>query len=241
MTAVDLSITFTFGLISSLHCIQMCGPVVLAYSMSLPGRSALKLMPAHLAYNAGRILTYTALGALAGVTGKSLGMAGQLAGIKNLTMIIAGLLMLLAGLFMLDLISIDRLRRFNLLEITSSFLRPLGKRISSPTTGSKFVLGLMLGFLPCGLIYAALIKSMSTGTAVAGALSMTAFGLGTAGALLMIGLFSSVISRKISRWGSRAAAVSVLLLGIYLILLGVMPLIKTASASGGSVSQCHLQ
>lgn len=238
MTAVELSIIFGFGLLSSLHCVQMCGPIVLSYSLALQDRSGLKLLPAHLAYNAGRIITYTVLGAIAGLAGQSLGLAGQLAGIENLAAIIAGILMLLAGLFMLDLIPFERLRRIDLLRITSGFLKPLGNRISSPSPHSKFILGLMLGFLPCGLIYAALIKAMATGTAFAGAITMTSFGLGTSGALLMIGLFSGFISRRLSQWGSRLAAVSVVLLGLLLIIRGIMPLMMM-TVTGETAPTCH--
>ncbi|MBK9315439.1 MAG: sulfite exporter TauE/SafE family protein [Acidobacteria bacterium] len=238
MTALDFSIIFSFGLLSSLHCIQMCGPIVLSYSLPLQDRAGFKLLPAHLAYNAGRIITYSALGAVAGLAGQSLGVAGQLAGIENFTAIIAGILMLLAGLFMLDLIPFEQLRHFDLLRITSGFLKPLGNQISSPSPRSKFILGLMLGFLPCGLIYAALLKAMATGTAFSGAITMTAFGTGTSGALLMIGVFSGIITRRLSQLGSRLAAVSVVLLGLLMIIRGIMPMIMM-TASGEAASACH--
>ncbi|MGE0101058.1 MAG: sulfite exporter TauE/SafE family protein [Blastocatellales bacterium] len=241
MTAVDFSIIFSFGLLSSLHCIQMCGPVVLSYSIAIGDRPGIRMLPAHAAYNAGRIITYTVLGGIAGLTGRSLDLAGQLAGIENLTAIIAGILMLLAGLVMLDLVPIEKLRKLDLLRVTSGFLKPLGKRISSSRTIDKFALGLMLGFLPCGLIYAALLKAMASGTPFAGALTMTVFGLGTAGALMMLGLFSGFVSRKLSRWGSRVAAVSVVLLGLVLIFRGVM--LWSATPAGAAVKSaagtCH--
>jgi len=99
----------------------------------------------------------------------------------------------------------------------------------------------MLGFLPCGLIYAALLKSMATGTVIAGALTMTAFGLGTAASLLAIGIFSSAFSFKLSRWGTRLAAVSVLLLGFFIISRGVMPMVNASQQTNDEVPACHRQ
>src|SRR6185295_5836437 len=80
------------------------------------------------------------------------------------------------------------------------FSRTMGKLMVSPSPLSKLTLGLILGFLPCGLLYAALLKAVSAGSFAGGAVSMMAFGLGTAGALLAIGLFSSVLSLRLRRW-----------------------------------------
>ena len=95
-------------------------------------------------------------------------------------------------------------------------------RISAPGAGNRFLLGLLLGFLPCGLIYAALLKAMATGSAYAGGASMLAFGLGTAGALFALGLFSSAIRIRLNRWGSQLAAAGVTVMGALLIWRGSM-------------------
>jgi sulfite exporter TauE/SafE len=246
MSLAEFSIIFGLGLVSSLHCVQMCGPLVVAYSLplgslSLGQRAASQQMLAHLSYNLGRVATYALLGAVAGLTGHSLGLVGHLAGVENIVAIVAGALMILAGLLMLDLLPHKFLQRFDPLRHTSRLLRPLGSRISSPTIGSKFALGLMLGFLPCGLIYAALLKAMSTGTMLAGAMTMMAFGLGTVSALMAIGLFSTAFSRKLARlnasgWGSRVTAISIALLGAVLVWRGVMPMLMARATEAAS---CH--
>ena len=241
MSPIEFSVIFGLGLISSLHCVQMCGPLVVSYSLTLGQRGARTQALAHLSYNLGRVATYALLGAVAGLTGQTLGLMGRLAGTENIVAIACGALMVVAGLLMLDLLPHKFLRAYDPLAYTSRFLRPLGTRISSPTVGSKFVLGLMLGFLPCGLIYAALLKAMATGTALAGSLTMTAFGLGTVGALMAIGMFSSAFSLKFARlnaggWGSRVTAISVALLGAFLVWRGVMPMLAAHAIGAAS---CH--
>lgn len=241
MSAFEFSVIFGLGLVSSLHCVQMCGPLVVSYSLALGQRGASQLILAHLSYNLGRVATYALLGAVAGLTGHTLGLVGHLAGAENIVAIVAGALMIAAGLLMLDLLPHKFLQRFDPLRYTARFLRPLGSRISSPTVGSKFVLGLMLGFLPCGLIYAALLNAMSTGTMIAGAMTMMAFGLGTVSALMAIGIFSSAFSLKLARlnasgWGSRVTAISVASLGVILVWRGVMPMLMARMTEAAS---CH--
>ncbi|MEZ5427033.1 MAG: sulfite exporter TauE/SafE family protein [Pyrinomonadaceae bacterium] len=230
MSGWEFYVIFGFGLVSSLHCVSMCGPIVLSYSLPLGSRKFPQQLSAHLFYNAGRILTYALLGAMAGLLGNTVGFLGHLAGFENVAAIVAGALMLVAGVIMLDLMPSKKLQKFNPLLYTSRFLKPLGSRISSTSIGSKFSLGLMLGFMPCGLIYAALFKAMASGTPVAGAMTMMAFGLGTAASLLGIGIFSSAFSLKIARYGNRLAAISVLLLGLLLVTRGVMPMMNAAHA-----------
>lgn len=236
MNFTELAVIFGLGLVSSLHCVQMCGPIVLSYSLPLSQQAPNRQWLAHLSYNAGRILTYAALGAVAGLTGQTIGFVGSLAGAENMAALIAGGLMVIAGLLMLDLLPGANFLRFDPLRPLARLLKPLGARISSSTVASKFSLGLMLGFLPCGLIYAALFKAVAAGTALAGSLTMAAFGLGTAGSLMLLGIFSSAISFKLGRWGSHLAAISVTLLGVFLVWRGLMPLMQSQSSAAPA---CH--
>jgi hypothetical protein len=221
---------FALGLASSLHCVQMCGPIVLSYSLGAgqPAKTnaafaARYLALAHLAYNAGRIITYTALGALAGLAGGTLGLLGRLAGVGSTLEIVGGGLMIMAGLFLWGILPSAALAGMPLLRLASGFLRGVGGLLATPSVGKRFVLGLALGFLPCGLIYAVLSRSLATGSPLWGAAAMMAFGMGTAGALMVLGLFSSALRWRLNRWGNRLAAASVILMGIVLICRGVMP------------------
>ncbi len=227
MTPFEFGAMFLLGLVSSLHCVQMCGPIVLSYSVAVSeltkGSSPdAGLLRNHLAYNAGRILTYAALGAIAGIAGGTLGLLGRLAGFSHVLAIVSGAVMIVVGISMLGVIPASLLGN-HLFRIPSSFLRRIGKLLSAAGSGNRFLLGLALGFLPCGLIYAALLKSMATGSALAGAATMLAFGLGTAGALLALGMFSSAIRMRLNRFGSQLAAAGITLMGLLLVWRGTMP------------------
>ncbi|MBI1760940.1 MAG: sulfite exporter TauE/SafE family protein [Acidobacteria bacterium] len=251
MSLTEFNLIFTLGLVSSLHCAQMCGPIVLALSLPLSTAQRQQHLLAHLSYNIGRLVTYSMLGALAGLTGQTLGIAGKLAGIENTGAILAGGLMVLTGLLMLDILPTRPLQRFDPLRLLMRVFKPIGSRLASTSISSKFTLGMLLGFLPCGLIYAALFKAMATGTVLAGSLTMLAFGLGTAGALLAIGMLSSAFSVKLSAslstWGVKTAALSITLLGVFLVWRGVTSqvsasqrsMLPTANASRATPPHCH--
>lgn len=189
---------FLFGLLSGLHCVQMCGPIVLVIGRN---RSA------QLAYHCGRILTYMALGALAGAAGGGLGMLGRMAGLAQGARIVSGAAMILAGIVMIGFF-----RKPELINIRpAGFTRRVGRLLTAPR--GRFAVGLMLGFLPCGLIYAALLKAMDSATALSGAGTMLAFGLGTAVGLVALGFAASFAGP----WINRVAPVTVMLAGALLL------------------------
>jgi hypothetical protein len=229
VTSVEFGVMLMLGLVSSLHCVQMCGPIVLSYSVSVESLTAKSeaspassLLRNHLAYHAGRILTYSALGAVAGVAGQTMGLIGHLAGFSHALALISGILMILGGIVMLGVLP-SRFIGSKLLRIPSFVLRRAGRLLSAPSSVNRFLLGLTLGLLPCGLIYAALLKAMATGSPLNGAVTMLAFGVGTAGALFALGIFSSAVRMRLNRWGSQLAAVGVTLMGVLLVWRGTMP------------------
>jgi uncharacterized protein len=225
-TAIELSVPFGLGVVSSLHCAQMCGPIVLSYSMGGRGTAA-----GHLCYNGGRLITYAVLGALAGAMGHAMGFMGRLAGIQQTAAMVSGVLMIIAGVFMTGAIPAQRLVQLDRFGVSTLFSRTIGRLILAPGALSKLALGLAMGFLPCGLLYAALLKAASTGAPLDGAASMAAFGAGTAGTLLAIGIFSSAVTLRLGRWSNRLATASVVVMGVFLLWRG-----WTAPAPGMS---CH--
>lgn len=210
----DLAIPLAFGVVSSLHCAQMCGPIVLAYSMGGRGTPL-----GHLGYNAGRIATYSLLGAAAGAAGHAMGFVGKLAGIQQTAFIVSGVLMVIAGLVMSGFAPNQSLIQIKGASLVS---RAIGQLMMSRGVSRKIALGLIMGFLPCGLLYAALLKAASTGSATAGAASMAAFGLGTAGTLLALGIFSSTIAARMGRWSNALASFSVMAMGVVLVWRGLI-------------------
>lgn len=217
MTALEFTVPLTLGAVSSLHCAQMCGPIVLSYSMAGRGNAA-----GHLCYNAGRIATYSLLGAMAGSLGGAMRLMGRFAGIQQTASVVAGCLMLLAAVFLSGAVPTQALVQIDRVGFSRLFSRTVGKLMMSPSPGSRLVLGAIFGFLPCGLLYAALLKAVATGTAISGAISMMAFGTGTAGALLAIGLFSSAISLRLRRWSGPITAATVGATGLFLLWRGFM-------------------
>ena len=219
MTASDLTIAFGVGVVGSLHCVQMCGPIVLSYSLRSAGGPS---MAAHCAYNLGRITMYMILGALAGWAGMAVTRAAAFAGLRQAAALVAGVLMIIAGVTILGWRPRGGLVQIGGGRFSGFFRQTAGRLLSSPGIGSKFALGFVLGLLPCGLLYAALLQAVGTSSFAAGAVTMLAFGLGTAGALIALGAFSSVIGRRLGRWSNLIAGVTVILVGLYLLWRGVM-------------------
>lgn len=222
MNTLDFYLAFTLGVIGSLHCIQMCGPIVLSYSLPIVTYSRRQQIIAHLAYNSGRIVTYGLLGALAGLLGSAAGLLGKLAGVEHVVVIVAGSLMIIAGVLMSGLLPSGPLKAFYRFRPTSLFAQKVGGLLKSPTAGSKFSTGILLGFLPCGLVYTALLKAMETGNLTGGILTMICFGVGTTWSLVLLGLFSSTISPWLRRRANALAAIGVTLMGCFLVYRGIM-------------------
>lgn len=209
MTAFDLTLPFGLGLASSLHCAQMCGPIV--FCVGQTGRP----VAGQLAYNAGRISTYAALGALAGSLGNGV---SRLAGVEQTAAIVAGALMIITGVLM------SGLPRTGLVQLGAGrwqmpriFTRTIGRLLVTRSLGRRLLLGALMGFLPCGLIYAALLNAAAAGSPLAGAFSMAWFGMGTTLVLLGAGLIAGAVRMRLSRWSGAAASAGVIAIGVFLV------------------------
>lgn len=176
---------FLIGLLGGTHCIGMCGGIVSALSMGAPSR-----LPLHLAYNAGRITSYAVAGAIAGALGGlSLILSDQLP-VRIVLYVLANLMLVALGLYLTGITQA--------LAFTERFgkklwvhLQPLSKRyLPARTVAQAFPLGLLWGWLPCGLVYSALATALTSGSALHGAGMMLAFGAGTLPNLLLAGLLA---------------------------------------------------
>ncbi len=228
---LELSLVFVTGVFASLHCISMCGGFVAAYSFRVAnnGGNALgvagALRPAvfgsHLLYNAGRLTTYGLVGGVMGLVGSFIAASGQLMGIQGLASILAGLFMILLGL------SLGRWLPYVpwLQPAWGSQFRKLndwGKTLSTRTMAlGTYPLGLLLGLMPCGPLYAMEINAAGTGSIVQGMLTMLAFGLGTVPTLFGFGLVSSAVGNRLPRTWFRLASLIVILLGVLTLLRGL--------------------
>lgn len=228
MTSWDLPVAFGLGLMSSLHCAQMCGPIVLSYSMATRGS-----WKAHLAYNGGRIATYSVLGAVAGAAGHALGLVGRMAGFEQVAAVVCGVLLLITGTLLCGVVPRGRLVQLDRFGAARLFSRTVGGLMLSPRITGKLALGMLMGLLPCGLLYAALFKASSTGSAISGAASMAAFGLGTSGSLMALGAFSSLIGLRPGRWSNLLSAAGVIILGLALLWRGIAARVPGTSCHAG--------
>ncbi len=196
---LDLGALFLLGLLGSGHCVGMCGPLILAF----PGRQ--ERLSGHLAYNSGRILSYSLVGLLLGGLGQGLAL---LAGEASLlwTLRVQLLLSLLAALFLalFGLSKLGFLKEPKLLSSASPGRLPgfqsLQRRLSASQATQRgamiplLFIGVLLGLLPCGLSFAAFAKALGAGGALRGALMGLSFGLGTLPSLLLLGLSASRLS-----------------------------------------------
>lgn len=175
---------FIVGLLGAGHCAGMCGGIVGALSLQSPqGGGAAVLV--HLAYNVGRIGSYVLAGLLAGLLGQAM---GNLLALQNVLYLVASLMLIAMGLYLLGITQfLAPLERGG--QALWQRIQPLTKRFL-PVRGvaQALPLGLLWGWLPCGLVYSALTTALAAGSAGKGALLMLAFGLGTLPNLLLAGL-----------------------------------------------------
>jgi sulfite exporter TauE/SafE len=210
---------FLVGLLGGVHCVGMCGGIVgaLTFGLAEEHRARLeRMLPLQLAYNLGRIASYTLAGALMGGLGVLITRLMPVQYAQRGLLAVAGVFMILLGLYLAGW-----WRGLARLEAAGGVLwrriEPLGRRllpVRSPA--GALALGLLWGWLPCGLVYSVLIWSVSAGGVGQGAGLMLAFGLGTLPNLLAMGLVASALARWARRAAVRqAAGALVIALGLY--------------------------
>ena len=207
------------------HCVGMCGPIVVSLSLNLKGRNV--LIP-HLLYNAGRVTTYAMLGGLAGILGSFTILTSSILGLQKGVLIFAGVLVLLMGLAMGGWISLGRLSGDS--DFSHSLFLKWFHRLSAARSPVVYLpLGLLLGLLPCGPVYTALIASARAGMAAQSALQgflsgmglMLAFGIGTVPPLLLIGKLAGLRWMKSREVIYKISSLLMVLAGVYFIIKGI--------------------
>lgn len=213
---------FTSGLLGGFgHCLGMCGPVVASYSVAVRSSS----MAPHILYNLGRISTYSLMGGIAGMTGSFVGLTENIHGLHRGAMILAGIVVVLMGLGLAGwLPSIKVLKRGE--SPFSGFISSLIKNnLTGMTAGAFYPMGLLMGFIPCGLVYTALIATARAGMEadfhfigfLEGTAMMLLFGLGTAPSLLLFGKIVNTIGLKLRLRLYRLSAVVMIIMGLLFI------------------------
>ena len=232
---LDLLAPFVIGFVGSLHCLGMCGPLVLAYSLHLRKStnqvderwisSFQTSMIHHVSFHTGRILSYGFLGALAAGLFYVADLSSLFLHLRGGLTLLGGVLMVVLGFVLLRVFPFPGILTIPSPGQHSFWRRHLDRLFRSHRLGSKLVLGLCAGFLPCGLSWAMIVKAATTQNIPAGCLTMICFGLGTMPALLAAGFSASFLSLNVRILGEKVAAISVIIMGLILLSKGAKILV----------------
>jgi len=212
---IELSLigAFLVGLLGGGHCAGMCGGIVGAVTMTLPkSRPRIGFL---LAYNAGRITSYTLVGVLAGVIGASSFFLEHVLPIERILYGLASVMLIVLGLYLAGIWhGVTKLEKIG--SVIWKKLQPLSKRFLPVTTVSQaFLLGIIWGWLPCGLVYSVLVAALATGSPAQGGMLMLAFGLGTLPVLLAMGMAAVSLKGWLQNiWVRRISGLLVLGFGV---------------------------
>ncbi len=234
-SAMGYGVLFVVGLLTSLHCVAMCGGINMSQCVSgsdtAIGAKA-KVKPS-LFYNLGRVTSYTIIGGIVGTLGSVVSFSGWA---RGLIAILSGIFMVIMGLSMTGLFPW-------LNKITPRLPRIFREKAGSAGSGKgPFIVGLLNGLMPCGPLQAMQLYALGTGSFIAGALSMFFFSLGTLPLMFGLGAIVTMLGSKFTKNMMKISAVLVAVLGIIMLgrglaLSGVsVPSLPTATVSGTAAS-----
>ncbi|MCW8934851.1 MAG: sulfite exporter TauE/SafE family protein [Gammaproteobacteria bacterium] len=200
---------FTVGLMGGVHCVGMCGGIVGALSFASKEDANprfLALFSLLLAYNFGRLLSYTLAGGLMGSLGWMLAVWTDIQFIQVLLQLIAAIFMLMMGLYISGWwLGLARLEKSA--SVVWQKIQPFAQKLLPVKTPVQAItLGLLWGWLPCGLVYSVLVWSVSAASFQQGALLMLSFGLGTLPNLLAMGFFANQLKQFVQKQAVRNLA-----------------------------------
>ena len=234
MVEFSLVAVFLVGLLSGVHCLGMCGSIVGIFTAQVPKGTV--RWPFHLAYSSGRILSYAVAGVLVGLIGQAGLLMRDAVPVQHLLFALSSLILIALGMFLAGVWGLV-LRRERLGAGLWNRLQPYTTRLLPVNTVPRALgLGVLWGWLPCGLVYSVLLTALASGSAAKGAFIMLAFGLGTLPNLLAIGLFWESIKGWVQSQRVRLTA------GLLVAMFGVYGLAKvgyTFYINGWSGS-CHV-
>lgn len=228
---------FVIGLIGNLHCIGMCGPIALA--LPLGNKTKAQRRAAVVLYNLGRLSTYALFGLILGFLGEGL----SLIGISQYISLVFGLLIVFIGL-----LSIFKLKNpFANAAFFSSYTilkKSFSKQLQKRSNAAFFSMGVLNGFLPCGLIYVALAGALAAGNVPSAISFMLLFGIGTLPAMLLLPLFSYKIKPFLQQRWKLAIPILTLCFGLLMVIRGSnlgIPYLspKTSNESVSFNLKCH--
>lgn len=209
-----LASALALGLLGSLHCVGMCGPIALL--LPVDRTNGLRKFTQILSYHLGRTLAYALMGLIFGFLGKGL----YVFGLQQKLSLIIGIIMILLVLLPY---SIARKYSFSkpIYGVISRIKSKLGSELQKKTADTFLTIGFLNGFLPCGLVYMALFGAIAMGNPAEGALYMALFGLGTAPLMTAAIYFSGMLKHAAKRKIQKLIPVFVIIIGALFVLRGL--------------------
>ena len=202
---------FLLGFLGSFHCLGMCGPIALAISAKDKNR----YLKNKLTYNLGRTITYSILGGLIGLVGFSIALAG----IQQWVSISMGVLIVIMAFFYKR--SERIVAQSGLFGTVGRLRQLLGKYLKKGGTSAFFATGLLNGFLPCGMVYLALIASLAMQSIAYGAAYMFFFGIGTIPMLLSVMVSQHIVTASLRNKITKTLPYFAMFIGILFIVRGM--------------------
>lgn len=217
----QITAAFVTGVLGSAHCLGMCSGISGLFAVHAAATSLSSQVPRAIAYNLGRILTYTVLGAAVALLGQT--MVDFMPRLAAPVRLVSGVLIILIGLQVAF-----NWRILTPLENLGAKLwkkiAPTAKGLLPVNSGARALgLGLVWGFLPCGLVYSVLLLAASTTDPVAGSVVMLGFGLGTLPAMIATGLSASKLAQFMNR-RRLGAGLLIVLIGLATVAMPMMTL-----------------
>lgn len=216
-----------FGLISSFHCIGMCGPI--AMMLPVDRNNEPKKITQLVVYHLGRLFAYSSLGFLFGVLGKGFFLAGM----QQQLSIVVGIVMITIAL-----VPEKTLARYNfskpVYRIISKVKSNLGKQFKNKSYKSFFTIGLLNGYLPCGMVYVALFGALAMPTIQYSILYMLLFGLGTVPMMSLVVIISNLLTNPIRNTLQKMIPILAVIIGMLFIIRGLglnIPYISPSTTS----------
>lgn len=225
------------GLLGSLHCLGMCGPI--AFLLPVDRSNHYKSGMQVLIYHIGRLLAYGSMGAVFGLLGSGINLFGA----QQKLSIIIGLLMILLALIPYQKMGGGQLNGFFYKSI-AGLKNKLGKTLKRKTPDAFFSIGVLNGFLPCGLVYMALLGATAMADPLSGALYMAVFGLGTIPLMSAAVYLARILKSSMRNRLRRLIPVFVVIIGVLFVLRGMglgIPYVspKPMNTMATTSMECH--
>ncbi len=219
---MEILSAFVIGLVGSLHCVGMCGPIAIA--LPITQKNKLLFLAGRIIYNVGRIISYALMGAFFGLIGSKIALFG----FQQTLSLGIGILLLLYVILPKPL-----LHKFPKIKLTDKFSRRIKILFTAlwnkDSIISLLLIGILNGFLPCGLVYVAVAGAAATGNILDGILFMVLFGLGTLPLMTAIAFLGKFINLELRRRMTKLIPVFIALLAVIFIMRGLNLGIKYVS------------